>query len=52
VLGLTALLGIAASTFFVDGLTYSVPAFIPFLILISLAYWRARRKNRIAKAPA
>jgi AAT family amino acid transporter len=29
-LGITALLGIAASTFYVEGLQYSVPAFAPF----------------------
>jgi L-asparagine transporter-like permease len=42
--GIAALLGIAASTFFVDGLRYTVPAFAPFLLLISLAYWSIRRK--------
>jgi len=45
ILGIAALLGIAASTFFVDGLQYTVPAFIPFLMLISLAYWIVRRKG-------
>jgi L-asparagine transporter-like permease len=43
VLGITVLLGIAASTFYVDGLQYTVPAFAPFLVLISLAYWWLRR---------
>jgi AAT family amino acid transporter len=43
-LGIAALLGIAASTFFVEGLRYTVPAFAPFLLLISLAYWMIRRK--------
>ena len=43
VLGIAALLGIAASTFYVDGLRYTVPAFAPFLLLISLAYWIIRR---------
>jgi AAT family amino acid transporter len=43
-LGIAALLGIAASTFFVDGLRYTVPAFAPFLLFISLAYWMIRRK--------
>jgi len=42
VLGITVLLGIAASTFYVDGLQYTVPAFAPFLLLISLAYWSIR----------
>ncbi|HEY6388415.1 MAG TPA: amino acid permease [Candidatus Acidoferrum sp.] len=43
-LAIAALLGIAASTFYVDGLRYTVPAFAPFLLLISLAYWMIRRK--------
>ena len=43
-LGIAALLGIAASTFFVDGLRYTVPAFAPFLLFISMAYWMIRRK--------
>jgi L-asparagine transporter-like permease len=47
-LGIVALLGIAASTFYVDGLQYSVPAFAPFLLLISLAYWKVRQ----GKGPA
>ncbi len=46
-LGIAALLGIAASTFYVDGLQYTVPAFAPFLVLMSIAYWRIKRKNRM-----
>lgn len=45
--GIAALLGITVSTFFVDGLQYTVPAFAPFLVLISLAYLRTRKKNRL-----
>lgn len=41
-LGIVALLGIAGSTFYVEGLQYSLPAFAPFLLLISLAYWKVR----------
>jgi L-asparagine transporter-like permease len=48
-LGIVALLGITVSTFFVDGLQDTVPAFAPFLLLISLAYLRTRKKNRLAK---
>ena len=44
-LGLAALLGIAASTFYVDGLQYTVPAFAPLLLLMSFAYWWIRRKG-------
>jgi L-asparagine transporter-like permease len=47
-LGIVALLGIAASTFYVEGLQYSVPAFAPFLLLISLAYWKVRRGKGLA----
>ncbi|MGA8103231.1 MAG: amino acid permease [Candidatus Acidiferrales bacterium] len=47
ILGIVALLGITVSTFFVDGLQYTVPAFIPFLIVISLAYWSIRRKGEL-----
>jgi L-asparagine transporter-like permease len=47
-LGIVALSGIAASTFYVEGLQYSVPAFAPFLLLISLAYWKVRRGNGLA----
>jgi len=47
ILGILALLGITASTFFVDGLQYTVPAFIPFLLVISLAYWIVRRKGEL-----
>ncbi|MGB6899009.1 MAG: amino acid permease [Candidatus Acidiferrum sp.] len=44
-LGIAAILGIAASTFFVDGLKYTVPAFVPFLVLMSIAYWRIKRET-------
>jgi amino acid transporter, AAT family len=49
-LGIAALLGIAASTFYVDGLQYTVPAFAQFLLLISLAYWMIRRNVPAANA--
>ena len=47
-LGIIALVEIAAGTFFVEGLQYSVPAFASLLLLISLAYWRIRRAKGIA----
>jgi amino acid transporter, AAT family len=47
-LGIVALLSIAGSTWFVEGLKYSVPAFAPFLLLITLAYWMVRRKASAA----
>ena len=46
ILGIAALVGIAASTFFVDGLQQTVPAFAVFLLLITLAYWMVRRRER------
>jgi L-asparagine transporter-like permease len=44
-LGILALVGITTSTLFVEGLQYSVPAFAPFLLLISFAYWKVRRRK-------
>lgn len=43
VLGIILLLGISATTFFVDGLQWSFPAFAVFLAMISLQYLRSRR---------
>jgi len=48
-LGVAALLGIAATTFYVDGLQYTVPAFLPFLLVMSFAYWRSSRAKEAAK---
>jgi len=45
VVGLIALAAICVSTFFVEGLQYTVPAFAPFLLVLSLVYWRLRRKQ-------
>jgi AAT family amino acid transporter len=46
-LGIVALLGIAVATFFVDGLRYTVPSFVPFLLVMSLVYWKIRRGDRV-----
>ena len=43
---LIALAAIAISTFYVAGLEYSVPGFIPFLLVITAFYWTIRRRNR------
>jgi amino acid transporter, AAT family len=43
-LGIAALAGVTASTFFVDGLQYAVPAFLPLLLAMSLVYWRSARQ--------
>ena len=45
-LGIAALLGITISTFFVDGLEWTVPGFAPFLVIITIAYWFTRRRSR------
>jgi amino acid transporter, AAT family len=49
-IGIAALLGITASTFFVDGLQYALPAFLPFLLAMSLVYWRVRCRPQLTKA--
>jgi AAT family amino acid transporter len=49
VVGLIALAAICVSTFFVEGLEYTVPAFAPFLLVLSLVYWNLRRKERSAQ---
>ena len=43
---LVALAAIAISTFYVAGLEYSVPSFIPFLLVITTLYWTLIRRNR------
>lgn len=42
---LIALIGIAAGTFYVEGLKYSVPSFTAFLLAITAFYWTLRRRN-------
>jgi L-asparagine transporter-like permease len=44
VLGILALVAIAVTTFFVDGLRNSIPTFAVFLVVMSAMYQRARRK--------
>src|SRR6266852_7600794 len=38
IIGIVTLAGIACSTFWVDGLQYTVPTFLPLLLLMSLGY--------------
>lgn len=45
-LGIGALLGVVASTFFVPGLEHTVPTFGVFLCAITLAYWIRHRAGR------
>ena len=42
-LAIASLVAIAVTTFFVDGLRYTVPSFLPFLAIVSIPYARARR---------
>jgi L-asparagine transporter-like permease len=44
VFGIVSLCAITATTFFVDGLQYTVPSFLPFLVVISILYARMRRR--------
>jgi L-asparagine transporter-like permease len=43
---LIAIAAIAISTCRVEGLEYSVPSFIPFLLVITAFYWKPKRRNR------
>jgi AAT family amino acid transporter len=43
---LIALAAIAISTYYVDGLKYSVPSFISFLLVITVFYWTLKRRDR------
>ena len=43
---LMALATIAISTYYVQGLEYSVPSFIPFLLVITAFYWTLNRRRR------
>jgi amino acid transporter, AAT family len=52
ILGIVVLAAIAGSTFFVEGLRYSVPAFGALLAIISLLYWRVQHSATVgAGAP-
>jgi AAT family amino acid transporter len=46
VLGILLIAAVAITTFFVDGLQWSVPAFSVFLALISLLYLRVRQREK------
>jgi L-asparagine transporter-like permease len=44
--GIVSLVAITATTFFVDGLRYTVPSFLPFLVVMSVVYARMRGRAR------
>jgi L-asparagine transporter-like permease len=46
-LGIAALVSITVSTFFVDGLRYAAPAFLPFLLAMSVLYWKLRGSAQV-----
>jgi L-asparagine transporter-like permease len=43
VFGIVSLVAITVTTFFVEGLEYTVPSFLPFLAIMSIAYARLKR---------
>jgi L-asparagine transporter-like permease len=49
VLGIVSLLAISVTTFFVDGLQWSVPAFCVFLAMISVMYMRSRGRKALER---
>ena len=46
-LGIAVLLALGVSTFYVDGLQYSVPIFAGLMAVMTVAYWRAHRTASI-----
>jgi len=52
IIGILALVGIAISTAFVDGLQYSTPIFAILLVIMSLVYWKVRRQRDSQQVPA
>ncbi|HEY2460157.1 MAG TPA: amino acid permease [Candidatus Acidoferrum sp.] len=44
--GIAILLATGASTFYVEGLQYSVPALAVLLVAMSIAYWAVRRRGK------
>jgi AAT family amino acid transporter len=47
IVGILLLLAISVTTFFVDGLQWSVPTFSVFLALISILYLRSNRRDNV-----
>jgi amino acid transporter, AAT family len=52
VLAIAALLALGASTFYVDGLQYSVPIFVVLMAAMSVAYWSVHRRRAGRKVEA
>lgn len=49
--GILVLLAVACTTFYVDGLQYSVPVFAALLVVMSLVYWFMRRNGESNEMP-
>jgi AAT family amino acid transporter len=47
IIALAGLAALVISTFYVDGLQYSVPSFLPFLLLITAFYFALKRRKRL-----
>jgi len=45
VFGIVSLVAITITTFFVEGLEYTVPSFLPFLAIMSIVYARIKRRR-------
>jgi len=43
IFGIVSLVAITATTFFVEGLEYTVPSFLPFLLIMSIVYARVKK---------
>jgi AAT family amino acid transporter len=50
-IALLALFGIALSTFWVSGMEYTVPTFLPLLAVMSVIYSVYRSKSRVGVVP-
>jgi AAT family amino acid transporter len=46
IVALAGLAALAISTSYVEGLQFSVPSFLPFLLLITAIYFAVKRENR------
>ena len=46
IIALAGLAAIAVSTFYVEGLEYSFPSFVPFLLVITAFYWTLKQRIR------
>jgi L-asparagine transporter-like permease len=50
ILGILILVALGFSTFYVEGLQYSVPIFAVLLVIMSGMYWNMRRNQKFVEA--